>query len=460
MTPHGAIRLFLGSWLALLLTGLVAQATAADLSGVLSRVSGSQITVLITGPRAPSGGARVYVARDNIFGEALSGASGEVTARKGAVLTIAAGGGGLDRGPVSVSLLSGDLVDTAGGGIEGAVGTSAGSLEPNFTLPGRDTGATGDGEEAGTGGPDDIDTTINNPDLLALVREWIGIAEPPENAKPGYHLQYSKWGQVFGTTPTGTITVNFEPDDAAGMPYDVFLWTRRTDLASLRHCTLRQFVLTRLRGATIDGCTGSGVATTVAAPVPVTEGGDDTTRSPIPGNADISGRISPKGDRDEFVFSASHHGEWTITVARAPAGVEIGLGVFPAPNGNWLPDMSPKEPGTLTVDLPAPGDYILRATGTNGGMRSVSPYRLALNFTPSPDRFEPNNSAVDKDPIDGTRTLLGTILPRGDRDEFLFHAPHHGQWTITVAEAPEGVAVGLGVFPAPNGNWLPDMSPK
>ncbi|MBM9538732.1 hypothetical protein, partial [Desulfobulbus alkaliphilus] len=61
-------------------------------------------------------------------------------------------------------------------------------------------------------------------------------------------------------------------------------------------------------------------------------------------------------------------------------------------------------------------------------------------------------------PITGTTSLIGTILPAGDRDHYLFEAPHHGEWTITTQAAPPGVELAIGVFPYPSGAWLSDRA--
>ncbi|CAN0600481.1 unnamed protein product, partial [Laminaria digitata] len=121
--------------------------------------------------------------------------------------------------------------------------------------------------------------------------------------------------------------------------------------------------------------------------------------------------------------------------------------------------MSPGGDGQLVVDLPKPGKYVLRANSASGNNRSVAPYQLDLAFVKSPDLFEPNHTIEQAQSIEGSRQITGTILPRADRDEFIFEADHHGEWTIKIADQPEGLNLTLGVYPHPNGGWLPDMSP-
>jgi len=69
------------------------------------------------------------------------------------------------------------------------------------------------------------------------------------------------------------------------------------------------------------------------------------------------------------------------------------------------------------------------------------------------------NDKVDgATPTPGTATLVGTISPAGDRDHFVFDAPHHGEWTIVVEASPSGVELSLRVRRLPHGGWLPDRA--
>ncbi len=64
----------------------------------------------------------------------------------------------------------------------------------------------------------------------------------------------------------------------------------------------------------------------------------------------------------------------------APPGGDLALGVFPYPSGAWLSIRASDDAGKLVVDLPEPGKYVLRVMGRSSSMRSVEPYRLALEF--------------------------------------------------------------------------------
>ncbi len=438
--------LLLAAWLP------VASAGAAELSAWVDGVSGNSVRLLVEGPQDPAPGDRFRIAIPGI-GDAGSTLSGRISkVEPGAIAhgTLADAGGT----PPWVGL--GAVIDSPAP-VERVTAASdpwlqaVAALEGLELPPGPPTVATAAVPDGPAGTPGDADEGV-----LALVREWIGVAEPAQNAEPGYRLSYTRWGQFVGTTPTGRITASAAPDDAAGMPYDRYLWQRRRDLASLHHCTLGEFVAARLEGSPIDRCrTGTGIAAAPGTLVPVTDAADGD-RPTLSDRSTITGTLTRNGDRDEYLFPTSRHGEWRLTVRRQPAGGSVKVGAYPAPNGGWLADMSGSGDDDLVVDLPKPGDYILRATAegaVDGG------YRIDAVFTPSPDVFEPNNVTDTGPTVDGSASITGAILPRGDRDHFLFEAPHHGQWDIRIADKPAGVELNLGVYPHPNGGWIRDVSP-
>ncbi len=425
--------------------------------GVVISTNGSKASILLVDTPIPAIGSAVTASQNGLLGNAISSARGAVTAMKGRTIELTTDSP-LQIGPITLTILSvpgTEELSTETGSTpdEGsAIGMRVGNLEPNFTLPGHNDGN-------GVAPPETQTDTPDEAAVLALVREWISVAEPPQNGEPDYHLRYTNWAQLVGTTPTGIITANAKPDDVGGLPYDLYLWTRHTDLPSLNHCTLRQYVTTRLEGGSITACGGNAPTAPSASASEARENEEATTAQPVPGTTSITGRLFPKADRDEFIFSAPHHGEWSFTIANAPAGIDINLGVYPAPNGGWLPDMSPDGDGRLVVDLPEPGAYILRVTASSSNVESQSAYVINAVFTRSPDLFEPNDTVSEASPIEGTRQITGTILPRGEQDEFIFEADHHGEWTIRIADQPNDLGLSLGVYPHPNGGWLPDMSP-
>jgi len=420
--------------------------------GVVISTNGSSATILIVNAPIPGIGSKVNVAQNSLLGDAIGNASGKVGSVKGDLVTLSTDSP-LQEGPATLTIAYDPAQDDAQSDAEtgsgSAVGMRLGDLEPNFAFPGKggaDTNAQAEGDDEVA--------------IFALVREWISVAEPPQNGEPGYNLRYTNWAQLVGTTPTGVITINAKPDDVGAMPFDAYLWARHPNLPSLNHCTLSQYVSAKIKGGSIAYCGGNAATAAFPTGSEVTENEEGATAQPMVGTGTITGRLFPKSDQDEYIFSAPHHGEWEFSIANSPADVDLRLGVYPAPDGGWLPDMSPSGDGKLVVDLPAPAAYILRVNAPNGSMESQSVYMINAIFHPSPDMFEPNHTIEQAQSIQGSRQITGTILPRGDRDEFIFEADHHGEWTINIDEQPEGLNLSLGVYPHPDGGWLPDMSPS
>ncbi len=183
------------------------------------------------------------------------------------------------------------------------------------------------------------------------------------------------------------------------------------------------------------------------------------TAQPVSVNDDIIGTILPTGDADYYSAHFPKQGEWSITIVEKPGKLQLGLGVHPAGGGNWLPDRSTKGDNKLVVDIKWPGEYVLRVIDNNGS-RSIDPYKLKLEYKPSPENSEPNDNVGTAKHIDPNSVVIGTILPAGDADYQLVDIPKHGRWTIAIEQTPPGMALGLGVHPAGGGNWIPDRSAK
>jgi hypothetical protein len=186
--------------------------------------------------------------------------------------------------------------------------------------------------------------------------------------------------------------------------------------------------------------------------------GTEATATPVAPDATVEGTILPRGDTDFLVTEVAAAGTWRIAVAEAPAGITPGPGVYPAIGGPWLPDMSPPGDGLIEVDLPAPGRYVLRVVDEHGG-RSPAPWKLTLAFAPSAETGEPNNTAESAAPAPLAGAIEGTILPRGDVDFRIVEATEAGEWRLAIADRGSTVGLDFGVYPAPGGPWLPDLTP-
>jgi len=118
---------------------------------------------------------------------------------------------------------------------------------------GDPSGRTGD-DERDRDGRDPGGGLVNpsDPKVAALIRQWIDIAKPPENAVPGNNLRYTYRGNKIGTTVDGII----RSDHETGAFDPVFLWTSRRTLDSVNHGTMEEYVLARLLDESTAGFAG------------------------------------------------------------------------------------------------------------------------------------------------------------------------------------------------------------
>ena len=92
-----------------------------------------------------------------------------------------------------------------------------------------------------------------------LVREWLATAEPPENAVPGVEFRYDELGRkIGGGATTGRVTgAHPTVDYGVGVSPEARVWSAlRTQLDSIDHCTLEEYVVARLQGQSIAHCRG------------------------------------------------------------------------------------------------------------------------------------------------------------------------------------------------------------
>ncbi|MDA3788900.1 MAG: PASTA domain-containing protein, partial [Desulfobacula sp.] len=102
--------------------------------------------------------------------------------------------------------------------------------------------------------PKNIDP--NDPKTAAIIKEWVGSAEPPINATGGANARFEPYGRVVGEIIGGIGKVTGNPDDTAGRTPEKYAWDKRNKLDSVDHCTLGEYVTAKLGNKSIDHCKG------------------------------------------------------------------------------------------------------------------------------------------------------------------------------------------------------------
>lgn len=153
----------------------------------------------------------------------------------------------------------------------------------------------------------------------------------------------------------------------------------------------------------------------------------------------LQATILPVRDVDWFAFSVTTHGELRVEISGVPAELDVALRVW---NGNkdvltnWFAPLAKGGNTSALVDLPAPGRYLLEVRDGSDDARSVQPFALRADFTPSPDGFEPNNDFGSAAAIGVDRSVQATILPVRDADWFSFDAAQHGELRVQASNVP------------------------
>jgi len=151
------------------------------------------------------------------------------------------------------------VAEGEGRGAGTGTGTSTGTGTVTATGVGIGT-ATGTGRDSGSTdrtGPIDPDVlNPNDADVSLLIREWISVAKPPENAVPGSNWRYDSFGRVVGSGPGGRTTSTHGSVDYGGDTPESAAWSLRKQLDSIDHCTLEEYVVAKLENKSINHCAG------------------------------------------------------------------------------------------------------------------------------------------------------------------------------------------------------------
>jgi hypothetical protein len=105
----------------------------------------------------------------------------------------------------------------------------------------------------------------NDPQVQALMDEWLRSATPTISAQRPGRWTYTLWAQVEGPG----VTAAGAPNHPAGWSRHQSLWAVRAKFDSLNLCTLGDFVERRIRGESLDGCRkGGGMPSWLSKPPP------------------------------------------------------------------------------------------------------------------------------------------------------------------------------------------------
>lgn len=150
--------------------------------------------------------------------------------------------------------------------------------------------------------------------------------------------------------------------------------------------------------------------------------------------------ILPRQDADWFRFEVAEQGELKIVADQVADNLAVVFRLWNANKEtmtNWFAPLSKGGPTEAVIDLPEAGRYYLEVHDDRDDQRSVRPFRLTFEFTPSGDRGEPNNNFAQAVPLTLGETVEATILPKRDADWYRVDVDRQGQLTVDITNSPE-----------------------
>ena len=109
--------------------------------------------------------------------------------------------------------------------------------------------------EAGGGATTSFDPS--DPQVEQWIDLWLTVAEPPENATELDQLHFDSWGRKVGLRSSGQVEeFDAPPTDAPGKTPHEYAWSHRTELDSVDHCTLEEYVAAHITGQDTSACRG------------------------------------------------------------------------------------------------------------------------------------------------------------------------------------------------------------
>ncbi len=171
----------------------------------------------------------------------------------------------------------------------------------------------------------------------------------------------------------------------------------------------------------------------------------------IPVQAEISGRINPKGDVDWYHLEVRQQGALHVNITEVAAELDVVFRVWNYEYQTLSAWYSPLRSGAETsavIDLPLAGDYYLEVRDGRNDAKSEQAYRLLLGFSASGDIYEPNNGFGSAAEIAANDQWRATILPKADVDWYRLQVENHGELKVSMLEVPEGLDVMLRLWNA------------
>ncbi|NRB30638.1 MAG: pre-peptidase C-terminal domain-containing protein [Rhizobiaceae bacterium] len=143
------------------------------------------------------------------------------------------------------------------------------------------------------------------------------------------------------------------------------------------------------------------------------------TATPLTPTGSTRGNILPMQDVDWYKVEVTKQGELDVKLTNIVEPFDLVVQVWDENGSKVGPYFVPDRPGGDTsaiIDLPQPGPYWIQVYDNRQNARSITPYTLTTNFTPTADVGEPNDRFAQPHDISIGTDVEANILPVGDVD--------------------------------------------
>jgi beta-lactam-binding protein with PASTA domain len=292
--------------------------------------------------------------------------------------------------------------------------------------------------------PDVLDPARDSK-VAALIREWISMARPPENAVEGNNVRYSGKGNIVGTVVGGVIESRHE----TGEVDPVFLWTNRRSLDSVDHCTMEEYVVARSRDESIGHCAGrygavrklKGLKLAEAKSLITAKGFTYTLAPGSPAKTlELEGRVEKQEPGPEQYLKKGQAVKLTIHAPHVPAGIALVdfTGKALGEARKWLEDnklkavFKPGSPapaaalsGAVEKQEPAPGTTVKK-----GSKVTLTIHSKYVDLRPVPElaglSLADARQALERAGLVPTPSLLGAAPTAGQAGRVAAQRPGPG----------------------------------
>jgi hypothetical protein len=173
------------------------------------------------------------------------------------------------------------------------------------------------------------------------------------------------------------------------------------------------------------------------------------TAQPLPLAADVTARITPRGDVDWYRVSVPVAGELRVFAESSPERLDLFARIWNDDHqvvADWQGAGRPGGALDGRYPLPGPGDYWIEMADGRSDAESADPFAFNVDFAAADDPFEPNNAIGAAHPVPLPAKFLATVYPRGDSDWYKVWVGEPGLLSVLAETVPDELDIAIRVW--------------